>query len=112
RLRAFLFQAEDGIRDFHVTGVQTCALPISVPLGRLLCQVSRVVHLESRNPQVGPHPEPARRQPVCSSRTPPSGCDRIAAASSPRSAERSGGEAWRSRSAPKGLTSGWVTCAS
>src|SRR5690606_1987434 len=22
------FQAEDGIRDFHVTGVQTCALPI------------------------------------------------------------------------------------
>src|SRR5690606_40449108 len=21
------FQAEDGIRDFHVTGVQTCALP-------------------------------------------------------------------------------------
>src|SRR5690606_7257109 len=23
------FQAEDGIRDFHVTGVQTCALPIS-----------------------------------------------------------------------------------
>src|SRR5690606_40967729 len=26
---AFLCQAEDGIRDFHVTGVQTCALPIS-----------------------------------------------------------------------------------
>src|SRR5690606_40789812 len=24
------FQAEDGIRDFHVTGVQTCALPISL----------------------------------------------------------------------------------
>src|SRR5690606_39890847 len=24
----FCFQAEDGIRDFHVTGVQTCALPI------------------------------------------------------------------------------------
>src|SRR5690606_40705482 len=23
------FPAEDGIRDFHVTGVQTCALPIS-----------------------------------------------------------------------------------
>src|SRR5215510_15967617 len=30
--RTFLFfQAEDGIRDGHVTGVQTCALPISVP---------------------------------------------------------------------------------
>src|SRR5690625_1199745 len=24
-------QAEDGIRDGHVTGVQTCALPISAP---------------------------------------------------------------------------------
>src|SRR5690606_40116525 len=36
-------QAEDGIRDFHVTGVQTCALPIlvghsagSIVLGHLL----------------------------------------------------------------------------
>src|SRR5690606_11911825 len=26
----FFFQAEDGIRYFHVTGVQTCALPISI----------------------------------------------------------------------------------
>src|SRR5207237_6013038 len=28
----FFFQAEDGIRDSSVTGVQTCALPISIPL--------------------------------------------------------------------------------
>src|SRR2546429_2139125 len=27
----FFFQAEDGIRDVAVTGVQTCALPISGP---------------------------------------------------------------------------------
>src|SRR5699024_3008144 len=27
---SFFFQAEDGIRDRNVTGVQTCALPISV----------------------------------------------------------------------------------
>src|SRR5438270_9050637 len=27
----FFFQAEDGIRDLTVTGVQTCALPISRP---------------------------------------------------------------------------------
>src|SRR5215475_8951364 len=33
----FFFQAEDGIRDFHVTGVQTCALPISL----LACPISR-----------------------------------------------------------------------
>src|SRR5690606_40341680 len=26
----FFFRAEVGIRDFHVTGVQTCALPISL----------------------------------------------------------------------------------
>src|SRR2546426_7526540 len=29
----FFFQAEDGIRDYKVTGVQTCALPISFLLG-------------------------------------------------------------------------------
>src|SRR5258706_6700727 len=28
----FFFQAEDGIRDWSVTGVQTCALPICGPL--------------------------------------------------------------------------------
>src|SRR2546430_3975174 len=28
-LMVFFFQAEDGIRDLTVTGVQTCALPIS-----------------------------------------------------------------------------------
>src|SRR5436309_11903324 len=31
----FFFQAEDGIRDFHVTGVQTCALPIYA--GSVVC---------------------------------------------------------------------------
>src|SRR5690349_25068596 len=30
-LALFFFQAEDGIRDLYVTGVQTCALPISEP---------------------------------------------------------------------------------
>src|ERR671918_1610143 len=28
-MHVFFFQAEDGIRDYKVTGVQTCALPIS-----------------------------------------------------------------------------------
>src|SRR5207249_6851856 len=37
----FFFQAEDGIRDRNVTGVQTCALPIYVDLGRgLLLEVA------------------------------------------------------------------------
>src|SRR5207253_7488492 len=30
----FFFQAEDGIRDGHVTGVQTCALPIYIVIDR------------------------------------------------------------------------------
>src|SRR3712207_8792930 len=32
----FFFQAEDGIRDIGVTGVQTCALPISATSQRAL----------------------------------------------------------------------------
>src|SRR5690606_39894701 len=40
-------QAEDGIRDFHVTGVQTCALPIYIPdlaslIGQENTQVVRI----------------------------------------------------------------------
>src|ERR1022692_1437371 len=30
----FFFQAEDGIRDYKVTGVQTCALPICFIMSR------------------------------------------------------------------------------
>src|SRR2546427_1930297 len=30
KLGVFFFQAEDGIRDLTVTGVQTCALPILI----------------------------------------------------------------------------------
>src|SRR5438093_11584373 len=37
RVFVFFFQAEDGIRDWSVTGVQTCALPIS--LNRLFLQM-------------------------------------------------------------------------
>src|SRR2546426_2761204 len=43
----FFFQAEDGIRDYKVTGVQTCALPIFV--------------LEQRDERAGaPRMEPLR----------------------------------------------------
>src|SRR2546430_3628302 len=42
---SFFFQAEDGIRDLTVTGVQTCALPI-LRGGR--CG-SRAGHVERRN---------------------------------------------------------------
>src|SRR5436190_8874362 len=35
RAVGFFFQAEDGIRDHCVTGVQTCALPISALTSRV-----------------------------------------------------------------------------
>src|SRR5258707_11209553 len=38
----FFFQAEDGIRDIGVTGVQTCALPI--------CETVSLVSLIDRSP--------------------------------------------------------------
>src|SRR2546425_8691282 len=49
----FFFQAEDGIRDKLVTGVQTCALPISRDDGRLLSRFclgrESVVRTDRRN---------------------------------------------------------------
>src|SRR5690606_40894925 len=43
QLVRFFFQAEDGIRDFHVTGVQTCALPIYARDGSELARQSLTV---------------------------------------------------------------------
>src|SRR3712207_8103240 len=40
----FFFQAEGGIRDIGVTGVQTCALPISPEGGDLLRREPRLDH--------------------------------------------------------------------
>src|SRR5256885_12037678 len=37
----FFFQAEDGIRDYKVTGVQTCALPILAHFAMSACSISR-----------------------------------------------------------------------
>src|SRR5690606_30916109 len=54
------FQAEDGIRDFHVTGVQTCALPIS--RARRLApaqEPGQLLHVVAQ--QVVPHPLLPRR---------------------------------------------------
>src|SRR5580658_10707915 len=40
----FFFQAEDGIRDYKVTGVQTCALPICGRCGKLVCGAHSARH--------------------------------------------------------------------
>src|SRR5690606_40996111 len=51
----FFFQAEDGIRFFHVTGVQTCALPISR-------SPARPPPAPPRSPPPSPPPSPAGRR--------------------------------------------------
>ena len=45
---SFFFQAEDGIRDVAVTGVQTCALPICVDVSRLETRLKQII--EGREP--------------------------------------------------------------
>src|SRR5690606_21518061 len=49
----FFFQAEDGIRDFHVTGVQTCALPIFLHQVGKANEIDAVAALNSLHAQ--PH---------------------------------------------------------
>src|SRR5256885_12523064 len=43
----FFFQAEDGIRDYKVTGVQTCALPIFPVIG--MAYYNRIIVLMGIN---------------------------------------------------------------
>src|SRR5207302_6964144 len=50
----FFFQAEDGIRDFHVTGVQTCALPIWQRRPREYLLADLVFQLGSLHLALGP----------------------------------------------------------
>src|SRR5260370_12096439 len=95
----FFFQAEDGIRDSSVTGVQTCALPISSSVlaelaGWLEASMAVSVSNTGRTAR-------ASSQPASSAST-------LDAASRPRfavrgSGERRVGEEWRSRGSPDHL---------
>src|SRR5690348_17776464 len=69
----FFFQAEDGIRDGRVTGVQTCALPIC-PRGRRRnrgASVDRRRLEEPRRHDQAPRRERARLAPPRRARRPP-----------------------------------------
>src|SRR5947207_15606158 len=48
-LSFFFFQAEDGIRDHCVTGVQTCALPISFGIANFSMALSTGCVVSSKN---------------------------------------------------------------
>src|SRR6266496_5325507 len=56
----FFFQAEDGIRDLYVTGVQTCALPISIAL-----ENARLVELLSSGKREWEQTVDAITQAIC-----------------------------------------------
>src|SRR5256886_6327574 len=92
----FFFQAEDGIRDLTVTGVQTCALPISTVLGRKTYEVSLRMGAKfdsrTRNLVCSRHARPADA---------PSGVEFVNDAIGPlRSEERRVGKECRSRWSP------------
>src|SRR5258706_4077738 len=54
----FFFQAEDGIRDWSVTGVQTCALPICRLVdGTSFTLVSSPVQFDETTPALRPGPD-------------------------------------------------------
>src|SRR5205807_5295427 len=77
--RIFFFQAEDGIRDYKVTGVQTCALPIlfrmSAPVMRVndrswavSCFSSSPMMSSTSPPEQNPRPSPVIGRASCRER--------------------------------------------
>src|SRR2546430_17074658 len=93
----FFFQAEDGIRDLTVTGVQTCALPISNPqrmsMASLASQIrvscARSIACKLGSPITTPSPLPPVTRAHARHRT-----------RAPRSEERRVGKECRSRWSP------------
>src|SRR3712207_8938317 len=83
----YFFQAEDGIRDIGVTGVQTCALPIS----------SRA---PPRPPPAPPPPRPSPTAPGHGAPAPAAGRAPCPPAAGARSEERRVGKECRSRWSP------------
>src|SRR5256885_3643933 len=97
-LCVFFFQAEDGIRDYKVTGVQTCALPIYGIEGR--CPSARPITRTARNRR----PTASRTVPRYTEGSPkcPIGTrvDVITSSTIRRSEERRVGKECRSRWSP------------
>src|SRR5947208_8745332 len=88
----FFFQAEDGIRDDLVTGVQTCALPIST------VHAGKAPAIREGTPQVTQIPPCSRAHLDCW--CPNRALRPVAAVCNARSEERRVGKECRSRWAP------------
>src|SRR2546430_3067774 len=96
--RFFFFQAEDGIRDLTVTGVQTCALPIFGEVG-LHGDHGRLVHDHGFGERAA---AADRAGPLAGPELEPEGCldRRVELAVIGRSEERRVGKECRSRWSP------------
>src|SRR5256885_8913484 len=93
----FFFQAEDGIRDYKVTGVQTCALPIFALGEAVVLVLGDVERLPLRDRLVlGEHDLALDRRPVGGVGR----CSRDGGEADRRSEERRVGKECRSRWAP------------
>src|SRR2546430_13743714 len=93
----FFFQAEDGIRDLTVTGVQTCALPIY-----LFCSsgwVGAFARPRSSTGSTSPRPNKCHQTRFTPARD-KNGLSRDAIQTASRSEERRVGEEGRSRWSP------------
>src|SRR2546430_9598924 len=93
----FFFQAEDGIRDLTVTGVQTCALPICRTIARAIASSSTVTTSSTRRLMTS-----KASAPGCFTAM-PSAMVEEGAVIRRRSEERRVGEEGRSRWAPDHL---------
>src|SRR5690606_40671323 len=96
----FFFQAEDGIRDFHVTGVQTCALPIYLCDRDFLLVIDNFEHVIEAAELVAGLLRDCPRLKVLVTLEPVGGAACCARSSPPRSEERRVGKECRSRWAP------------
>src|SRR3712207_7666358 len=93
----FFFQAEDGIRDIGVTGVQTCALPIS----GTAASPSRCARRSTRSSATASRTRPCSSTGTSSTSTsPPTSAGCTATTTRPRSEERRVGKECRSRWSP------------
>src|SRR5438309_6845824 len=91
----FFFQAEDGIRDGTVTGVQTCALPIYAPRESRCSSAGFAGAIESW----GRHRRrPSRRRRACEA-PPPNSKAMNRPSAEPRSEERRVGKEYRAQGA-------------
>src|SRR5258706_9761658 len=94
----FFFQAEDGIRDWSVTGVQTCALPISATDSRPKPIIRPLANGRSSAPSVSTLKRISAYSATFSSR--PESTAETGVGPSARSEERRVGKECRSRWSP------------